>query len=598
MLTDFNRPQGSTTSLLKNGADIDSAIRYVTPEMFEGKITSNSDWSDALIAADAFATDNNLQLRGNGGVYPVSRFITFNCADVDGINIIPTTGSVNAGCQFYINQSTGVCKIRNFSANGFYRYGGRVWRKNFVGQAKVILENCEFSNNGKLQRTTCVNAIDTSTDYVVSVTDSTGFAANDLIWIGDSKFKILSISGNAITLVNDGTKPTLQDGGTGTYDAGQYFTKDQNGNNGFVIGNAEEAWSIEFIGRNKFNNNGWSGLFCYSKSHSAGIVNVSNAEASGNGYIGLGFGYADAGEIRNNICCYNSNNGIDMFEGSSQVVFINNKSNYNGVDGLFASGNGTGPLITGNDCRNNKRIGILAYGRGTAASGMNITNNLVDGNYRNGMNLMGVYTSVIEGNTFSSPNGQALRIEGKNGLLNPQGIIVSKNYFLTSSTGGDIRAFIGGYTSGGDNGGIMVVDNYYFGRKPDVVITGLNHPRSIFRPAGYLGFTASLTATTGSAISVSLSFFKPNNTAVIDSSAGIVEMQLFSDTAQTNLTTVNVATRTSGIEISNGGSTNGHIIASAAYGSLSYNFTNNTAGTKYLFVKSDYGNAVITLIWS
>ncbi|HBY7766464.1 TPA: right-handed parallel beta-helix repeat-containing protein [Klebsiella aerogenes] len=580
----------SIDEFTKNG------IRYVTPEMFIDLVV-NGDWSDAIEAADEKAVSMGLPLYGFNTKYEISRTVNISSEYVMGLKLYPSSGFSGGGAIFTVNQSSGMINI-NVGFYNFIAYGAKVLRGGFTGTPSIILDSCDFINNGRLLRTTCVSAVNTSTDFVISVTSSSGFSPNDYVWIGDSKCRILSISGNSITLYNNGSSPTLFPGGTGTgtYSAGQFFTKDGDGRNGLTVGNADASWNVQTIGKNTFNDNGWFGLFCYSSSES-GRLTIKDADANNNGYCGLGCGYVGEGEIVNNTTIGNGNNGIDIFQTSNKLKISKNRSSNNGVDGIFAGASGTGPVISENYCSNNKRIGILAYGRGSAPSGYNLIDNYCVGNELNSICLTGVYAAKVSRNTMGA-SSQALKIEGKNGLLNPQGIIVSNNDFIDASVSRDIFANIGGYTSGGDAGSIKIIDNNYFGRRPSITCTGYSTTKSKFSPRGYMAFTSPLTAAIGASISVSLTFAKMNETTIVDPTAGVVEMQFSNSSSFISTDTPSSATRTAGIEISNTATTNGRILSMANAGSLSYNVSSTTARTLYLMVKSEYGDGVIQLTWS
>ncbi|STW03691.1 Uncharacterised protein [Klebsiella grimontii] len=117
-------------------------------------------------------------------------------------------------------------------------------------------------------------------------------------------------------------------------------------------------------------------------------------------------------------------------------------------------------------------------------------------------------------------------------------------------------------------------------------------------PVGRVSFTSSYTTAAGATISVPLVFYKPNATSNIDVLGGQVEIQICSNPSLLTIGTVSSALRTAGIELSNGATTNGKILAMAAFGTLSYNFTLTTAGTVYLNVRSPYGDGVIQLTWT
>ncbi|WP_241188056.1 hypothetical protein, partial [Klebsiella michiganensis] len=161
----------------------------------------------------------------------------------------------------------------------------------------------------------------------------------------------------------------------------------------------------------------------------------------------------------------NGNNGLDIFEGTGDLSVSDGLLYENGVDGLFICGNGTGPKISRIKTRNNLRIGILAYGRSSAPVGFNITDCecINDGLYN--ICMTGVRSGDVRGNTLGGAK-EAIKVEGRNGLLNPSGITIDSNVFTLESTDNDINANIGGYTDGGESGAISVLNNRYNGRNP------------------------------------------------------------------------------------------------------------------------------------
>ncbi|HHT2411382.1 TPA: hypothetical protein ACTYRL_006248, partial [Klebsiella michiganensis] len=471
----------------------------------------------------------------------------------------------------------------------------------FSGIPQLTLDACEFSNNGSLLRTTCVNPVNTAADFVIPVVDASGFIVGNYIWIGDSKCMIASISGNTITLVNNGSAPTLYSGGTGTgsYKAGQFFTRDGDGKNGATIGEGgtEAGWGLTIQNGIKLLNNGWFGLFQYVRAKGGTVSIKGKVEGGNNGYCAMGLAYVQGGEISGFKFYGNGNNGLDIFEGTGDLSVSDGLLYENGVDGMFICGNGTGPKISRIKTRNNLRIGILAYGRSSAPVGFNITDCecINDGLYN--ICMTGVRSGDIRGNTLGGAK-EALKIEGRNGLLNPSGITIDANVFTIESTDNDINANIGGYTDGGESGAISVLNNRYNGRNPKHTISNFNRSQSRFVPVGRISFTSSYSAAAGAAISVPLVFYKPNSTSNIDVLGGQVEIQICSNNSLLTIGTVTTALRTAGVELSNGATTNGKILAMAAFGTLSYNFTLATAGTVYLNIRSPYGDGVIQLIWT
>lgn len=577
---------------------LNNSVKFVTPFMFKS-LATDGNWSAAIAAADAKAAELGLPLMGFGQVFSVSSLALIS-GHIEGINFIPHSGYSGAGPTLTVNQTTGRLYFKG-SVKGFISSGVKVIKGGFTGIPTLTLDNTEFSYNGNLIRTTCVNAVNTASDYVIPVASATGFAVGNFVWIGDSKCTIASISGNTITLVNDETKPILLPGGegTGSYAAGQFLTKDGDGKNGITIGSGgtEQGWNLNIINGCKAIGNGWFGVFHYVKAIGGNIYADGSIECANNGYCGLGLSYIKGGKISGFNCYGNGNNGLDIFETTSDLFITDGVATGNGVDGVFASGNGTAPKISKVKSFKNFRIGILAYGRSSAPIGYNISDCECTDNGLNDVCYTGVRSFNFRGNTLGGAK-DSLKIEGRNGLLNPDGCIVSENVFTKNSTSSDITANVGGYTSGGDSGRIFILNNYYNGRTPSHTITNFNRSGSRFSPAGYLSYTPSYSATTGATISVSIVFYKPNTLNNIDILGGSAEIQICSNPALLTAGTVSGAVRTAGIELSNGGTTTGKILAMAAFGTLSYNFTSTTAKTVYLNVKTDHGDVVITLTWS
>lgn len=587
----------SLVALIYSGT-VQDAIKFVTPFMFSN-FAADGNWSAAIAAADARAAALGLPLMGFGQVFPV-RSLALISDHIEGVNFIPDTGYTGAGPTFQVNQATGKMYFKG-SSKGFLAVGAKFIRGNYSGIPQLTLDACEFSNNGSLLRTTCVNAVNTASDFVIPVVDATGFVVGNYIWIGDSKCMIASISGNTITLVNNGNAPTLYSGGTGTgsYKAGQFFTRDGDGKNGATIGEGgtEAGWGLTIQNGIKLMNNGWFGLFHYVRAKGGTVSVKGKVEGGNNGYCAMGLAYVQGGEISGFKFYGNGNNGLDIFEGTGDLSVSDGLLYENGVDGMFICGNGTGPKITRIKTRNNLRIGILAYGRSSAPVGFNITDCecINDGLYN--ICMTGVRSGDVRGNTLGGAK-EAIKVEGRNGFLNPSGITIDSNVFTLESTDNDINANIGGYTDGGESGAISVLNNRYNGRNPKHTISNFNRSQSRFVPVGRVSFTSSYTTAAGATISVPLVFYKPNATSNIDVLGGQVEIQICSNPSLLTIGTVSSALRTAGIELSNGATTNGKILAMAAFGTLSYNFTLTTAGTVYLNVRSPYGDGVIQLTWT
>jgi hypothetical protein len=573
----------------------------VSPKDFGAVGDGVADDSAAVVLADAACELRGIPLQGNGLKYAIGADITLKSGDVRDFIFIPASGYIGGAPVFICNQSTGLLRLHNIQASGFTGRGCVAQRGSYTGTPSIVFSGvCKFNNNGGgPTRTTTTAPVNTGSDYVISVNNSSVFSVNDYVWIGDSKCRVLTVdNANQITLYNNGSAPTLYSGGTGTgsYTSGQYVTKDADGKNGFTINSVNSAgWDIKFIDRPQFNSNAWFGLFQYTNSYGGNVH--GGGEAIGNGYIGIGLGYVLGGEVFGCLATDNGNNGIDVFQCNGNLSIHDNVSSNNGVDGIFSGATDTAPKLTNNTCSNNKRIGILNYGRTIAPAGNVTANNICLNNGLYNINNTGIYGSVIDSNTMGgAQNG--IRVEGRNGLLNPQSTVISKNQFVTASSNQDIYANVGGYSSGGDSGAIKILDNNYFGRAPVVFSSGFSTSRSKFIPRGRVGYTDSLTAVAGSAINVSLNFAKMSNTTLVDPTAGLVEMQFSNSSSFLATATPDIATRTAGVEVENTATTNGKVLAMAAAGALSYNITSTTARTLYLMFKSEYGDGVITLTWS
>ncbi|MEN6740431.1 hypothetical protein ABFC25_27755, partial [Klebsiella pneumoniae] len=556
---------------------LNNSIKFITPFMFKS-LATDGDWSAAIVAADAKAAELGLPLMGFGQAFSV-RSLSLISDHIEGIGFTPADGYTGAGPTFKINQVTGNLYFKG-SCKGFTSVGAKFIRGDYSGIPQLTLDACEFSNNGSLLRTTCVNTVNTAADFVIPVVDASGFIVGNYIWIGDSKCMIAGISGNTITLVNNGSAPTLYSGGTGTgsYRAGQFFTRDGNGKNGLTIGGGgtEASWGITIQNGIRLMNNGWFGLFQYVKTKAGSVSIKGKVEGGGNGYCAMGLSYVQGGEISGFKFYENGNNGLDIFETTGDLSISDGLCYGNGVDGIFACGNGTGPKITRVKSRNNFRIGILAYGRTASPTGFNIIDCECTDNVLYDVCYTGVRSLNFAANTIGGAS-TALKIEGRNGLLNPDGVIVSENNFAKESSIEDIYANIGGYNDGGSSGAISVLNNRYNGRNPKHAIANFNRSQSRFVPVGRLSFSASYTAAAGATIAVPLVFYKPSSTSNIDVLGGQVEIQICSNSSLLTIGTVTTASRTAGVELSNGATTNGKILAMAAFGTLSYNFTLATA---------------------
>lgn len=577
--------------------DIEGSI---APEMFGALGDGLSDDSAALLLSDSACTLKGVALKGNGKTYAIGTYLTLRSGDIQDCKFVPSSGFTGGGPEFVCNQVTGVLVLHNVQATGFLARGAVAQRSNYVKTPSVLFSGvCKFNNNGGQKRTNTTAVVNTATDFVIPVVSTALFTTGDYVWIGDSKCRILSIdSATQITLYNSGSAPTTYSGGTGTgsYSANQYVTVDGNGKNGFVINpTGGSGWKIVFEGDIEFNDNGWAGLFHYTNAYGGSVY--GSAKASRNGYIGLGLGYISGGEIHGAFVSENGNNGLDIFQCDGNLKIHDNTSINNGVDGMFTGSTSTAPKITNNTCSNNFRIGILNFGRITPPDGNVTIGNTCLNNGSIGICNTAIGSSVIYGNLIGGSN-QGIKIEGKDGLTNPASTIIESNQFVSANVTQDIYAVIGGYVSGGNFGAIKLLNNNFFGRSPVVSVSGHDQQLSKFSPQGRVNVPLTLSATVGSNIGVSFTFNKMTNTTQVDPTAGLVELQFSSVNNFSSVAMPDAAQRTAGTELSNTALTNGHILAMAAFGAMSYNFISNTARTLYLMYKSEYGNGVITLTWS
>lgn len=525
--------------------------------------------------------------------------------------VLPKTTTISAAADLTTTSVISVADTSKFIAGDYVLVNGVRYRILSVDSSSQITfyntssiptiyndgVNSSVSAGDVLEKVFVVN---TASEAVIDVADSTIFKVGDAVWIGDSKCLISVINNSTqITLVNVNGVPTLQYGGTGTgrYTSGQYVTKDKNGKNGFTINTSSSiGWNINLKGNVEFNNNGWFGLFQWCNA-SGGTV-FGGAKANNNGYIGVGLGYVKGGELSGFVTNNNGNNGLDLFETYSETTIHDCTSNNNGVDGIFVASSKTAPKLYANTCVGNKRIGMLANGRTVTPVGLTVLDNFCVGNDLYSICLTGIGGGIV-GDCSVGGGMQGIRIEGKNGIANPKSITVRDCKFSSVSSESDIFANIGGYTNGGDQGSLHLNNNSYFGRTPKFSITNIDVDKSTFIPAGYSKPNGTdLSASAGTAIAVGVTFFKPHAPTVIDNSAEDFTVQIYTNSGLTTVGTVTTATRTAGVELSNGATSNGRIIGSPAYGTFSYNFTLSSPGTRYLHIKSKYGSSVIKLTWS
>lgn len=591
---------GASMIALSQGGNVANGLRYLTLEMFSPLVTSG-DWSAALSAALTKSIETGLPIEGFNTTYSIGTAVTKECRVLRNAKFIPLPGYTGIAPSFNTPSDTGEIRLNNLSFIGFVARGPRIQRGSFTGTPTVILSDIVCENNGALLRTTTTGAVNTANTFVIPVVSSSGFAVGDAIWIGDSKCLILTIdSATQITLVNDGTKPTLQPGGlgTGSYSAGQYFTKDGDGKNGLTIGHGGSTYNVSITGRSRFSGNGWFGLFNWANDAPAAGTHVAvvGAEANDNGYIGLGLAKLSAGNISHNMASRNGNNGIDINKATTAVTISYNEASLNGVDGIFTGSYSTSPGMLGNYSYNNFRTGILYSGDSAGSVGAIVNANTVKDNPLNGICMTGVKSYSVVNNTFDGVCYQHLKVEGRNGKPNPNAII-DKNAFITAATDNDVFGVLGGYTSGGNNGVIVLTNNRHANARPAISLTAFDRSNSMFIPDSYVVPVTTGTGTAGANIAVSFTAYKAHDTATIDIAATWANLQLATNITASTIDTA-TATRTAGMELGNTATSNGKIIAGFQFGTLSYNFNSAIASTKYLHYNSGGRKGYVQLTWS
>lgn len=591
---------GGTLVSLKQGGTVQDAINYVTPVAYKNLVI-NGDWSAALVAADLKARDLGWGLDGQGLEYQLGAAITLRCGLYKNIRLTPLNTFSGAAPIFVVNMNTGKCIHDSVEVIGFKLTGAKILQSSYIGETEAIFKGiCRYNYNGNLIRTTMTADVNTATAYVIPVVDASIFSAEDPVHIGDGRYKILSISGNDITLYNDGTGATIFDSGTRYQQyTGQYVTKNQGyDNNGIRIGNHTQGWNIKIAGNVEVIGNGWTGFYHDSGAY-GGYHELDGIRASSNGYIGIGLGYSNKGYVRNCISEFNGNNGIDIFEAKQTYAVENNLCVGNGVDNIFVGGNGETATVSNNNCLNAFRIGLLIFGRTTAIYGSEVSDNKCLGNKYRSIGFTGVrYGKILGGNVGGAANW-SIFIEGRTGLNNPDKIVI-KNVDMYQSTTGDVSGNLMNNTSYA-SGTVDLIDNNTFSRMPTINISNVNYYGCKFYPECYIAGTSDYSAAAGVNISVSLSVRRPHNSTVTDAaSARQITFAISSQSDGSNQSTVNSAVKSlaNSVEILNNATTRGKIIAVPDLGVISYNFRLDAPGTRYILVECGGFRKVLTLTWT
>ncbi|HDS9717785.1 TPA: right-handed parallel beta-helix repeat-containing protein [Klebsiella michiganensis] len=579
---------------------LNNSIKFITPAMFKSLVV-DGDWSQAMVAADLAARNLGRILDGQGLEYTIGSEIVLRCGYFRNIRFAPLAGFSGAAPICVVNMATGKCIHDSVEFIGFKLTGTKILQSTYIGETEAIFKGvCRYNYNGNLIRTTLTADVNTATAWVIPVADASIFSAEDAVHIGDGRYKILSISGNNITLYNDGTGATLFDSGTRyQHYTGQYVTLNQGyDNNGIRIGNHTQGWNIKVAGKVEAIGNGWTGFY-HDSGEYGGYLEIDGVRASSNGYIGIGLGYANKGYVKNCIAEFNGNNGIDTFEAKQTFAVENNLCVGNGVDNIFVGGNSETAAVSNNTCLNAFRLGILVFGRITAIQGMELTDNKCLGNKFRSITLTGVRLGKILGGDAGRANNYSIFIEGREGLSNPEKITI-KGVDLYQSSTGDIGGNLRNNTDDA-SGTVDLIDNNTFSRMPSVNITNVNYFGCKFYPECYIAGTGEYSATAGVNIAVTLSVRRPHNSTITDAaSARPISFAISSQADGSDQSTVNSAVKSlaNAVEIMNNATTRGKIIALPDLGVISYNFRLDAPGTRYIQVECGGFKKILTLKWS
>lgn len=598
----FTQPKGSTIGVLKDGRTVEEAIldltentsRDVSPFKFGAKGDGVTDDSAAFKLADAEAEALGVIIDGKGAKYALGAPVLLRCGGTINAQFVPASGFGGVG-PYWQTPSSGRVLIDNVAVTGFKSGGSKVLRGSYVGIPSVNLSNSHFDNNGSIQRTTITSPTNTAQDLVLNVVSTTGFSAGNMIWVGDSKMTIESLTATTITLVAgpSGGPATLPGGtGVGRYGVGQYVTKDSDGKNGLTVGDGGPTFNLSVSGLCSFRGNAWFGLFNWANGEPdhMSTVSVTDANASDNGYIGIGLGKIYTGRVSSNVVSRNGNNGIDLNKASGAVTISDNTTTGNGVDGIFTGSYVTSPDVVGNVSSGNFRIGILYSGDAGGAVGANISGNTVRDNPMYGICVTGVQRVSIDGNTFGGTSGMHLKVEGRNNNPHPNPIVTG-NVFETEGTTSSVDMNVGGYTNGGSAGVVVMANNLYTTNLPKITIVGYDRSRSMSVPEFYL--KTSTAAGVESSQEVSIEARNPFNTSLVDVVAGSVVLQFTNNTTAGAAAQVTSANRLEGVELYNGATTNGRIHVSLVYGKAKYRIASSS--TVYLFIAHGPMRDVVTI---
>lgn len=559
--------------------------------------------ANAFTLADAACVASGATLDGGGHTYAISSAITLNCGRFRNITFVPASGYTGSAPTFNVDSVVGLCLFDNVSGFNFVGSGANVRRGTFTGTPTFRTRgHCEWSNNGALLRTTLTAALNTATTFVLPVASAVGWSAGMALAVGGGYFTVQSVSlatgANTITLVNNGSAPTLVSGQTRNCASGIYVTLSQNGMNGVSVGDGTSAFSLDIPhGTLTVQNNGWFGFFAWNHSY-AGVQEVCGVYAYNNGFIGLGMSWVQYGLIKDNIVLNSGDNGIDIFQATGSVTISGNVSRFNGTEGIFVGSAGDIPQIIGNDFRGNFQYAANLYARTTPTLGMVFVDNDCRDNYIYSVNTTGIQTGRIARCKLGGANtSYSLWMEGSNSGWGITKMVIEDCDFYTPASGQDIGGNFSPFGGPGVNGSVDFLDLNFFGRFPSILIYNVDTTNSRQRPdvLWTAGSASSLTAAHGSPIQVTVITYQWLNTAVVSDRVVGVTMRMSTDGSEGTSSAITGATRIVGIEVTNDLA---NFIGYARTSQYGYNFTNSTATVRYVTIECGGSKQTIQLTWT
>lgn len=575
----------------------------VSPLDFGAKGDGVTNDTTAVTLCDAACVARGTTFDGAGKTYALSSLITLNCGRFKNLTFVPASGYTGSAPTFNVDSVAGLCLFDGVSGFNFVGSGANIGRGTFTGTPTFRTRgHCEWSNNGALLRTTLTAALNTATTFVLPVASAVGWSAGMALAVGGGYFTVLSVSlaagANTITLVNNGTAPTLVSGQTRNCASGIYVSLSQNGMNGVSVGDGTSAFSLDIPhGTLTVQNNGWFGFFAWNHSY-AGVQEVCGVYAYNNGFIGLGMSWVQYGLIKDNIVLNSGDNGIDIFQATGSVTISGNVSRFNGTEGIFVGSAGDIPQIIGNDFRGNFQYAANLYARTTPTLGMVFVDNDCRDNYIYSINTTGIQTGRIARCKLGGANtSYSLWMEGSNSGWGITKMVVEDCDFYTPASGQDIGGNFSPFGGPGVNGSVDFLDLNFFGRFPSILIYNVDSTNSRQRPdvLWTAGTATSLTAAHTSPIQVTVTTYQWLNTAVVSDRVVGVTMRMSTDGSEGTSSAITGATRIVGIEVTNDLA---NFIGYARTSQYGYNFVNSTATVRYVTIECGGSKQTIQLTWT